>query len=47
MIKIIMIMHMFKGFFYCLTVYTSEKIPKITKNAAYFSPIQARGLSPK
>ena len=35
--KIIMIMHIFKWFFYCLTVYTSKKIHKITQNAAYFA----------
>ena len=33
-------MHMF---FYCLTVYTSKKFPKITQNAAYFFPNSSQG----
>ena len=46
--KIIMIMHMFKCC--CFLPFNSlhlKKNPKITQNAAYFFPIQARGLFPK
>ena len=38
---------MFKFFFYCLTVYTSKKNPKVTQNAAYFFPNLSQGPLPK
>ena len=44
--KIIMIMHMFKCFFYCLTVYTSIKNPKITQMPHIF-PNSSQGPFPK